>query len=213
MSCPNDPVFWLHHCFIDKLWADWQAKHPSQPSYVPREGAAPGHNDREPMPPWDNEGLTGVRPVDVMSHRPFGSSPDDPGLGYRYDTENNLVEGEDLNVAQGIWSANRQYYLFFHVNGELKFGSCAGSPTPTMLHTTLWSSGPTTPGQSNVCRMLKGGNLVIYDLVGNVGWESGTGGAPGGVLEVLDDGHVRIHNKHITGRPGEYWRRPPPTVG
>lgn len=25
---PNDPVFWMHHAFIDKLWADWQARHP-----------------------------------------------------------------------------------------------------------------------------------------------------------------------------------------
>lgn len=24
-SSPADPVFWLHHAFIDKLWADWQA--------------------------------------------------------------------------------------------------------------------------------------------------------------------------------------------
>lgn len=23
-SSPSDPVFWLHHAFIDKLWADWQ---------------------------------------------------------------------------------------------------------------------------------------------------------------------------------------------
>lgn len=23
---PFDPIFWLHHCFIDKLWADWQAQ-------------------------------------------------------------------------------------------------------------------------------------------------------------------------------------------
>jgi tyrosinase len=23
-EAPNDPVFWLHHCFIDKLWWDWQ---------------------------------------------------------------------------------------------------------------------------------------------------------------------------------------------
>ena len=23
-SSPNDPLFWLHHCFIDKLWAEWQ---------------------------------------------------------------------------------------------------------------------------------------------------------------------------------------------
>lgn len=25
MTSPNDPVFFLHHCFIDKVWADWQA--------------------------------------------------------------------------------------------------------------------------------------------------------------------------------------------
>jgi len=25
---PADPLFWLHHAFIDKLWADWQALHP-----------------------------------------------------------------------------------------------------------------------------------------------------------------------------------------
>ena len=24
-SSPDDPLFWLHNCFIDKLWADWQA--------------------------------------------------------------------------------------------------------------------------------------------------------------------------------------------
>ncbi len=25
-TSPNDPIFFLHHCFVDKLWADWQAK-------------------------------------------------------------------------------------------------------------------------------------------------------------------------------------------
>jgi len=25
---PNDPVFFMHHAFIDKLWYDWQNKHP-----------------------------------------------------------------------------------------------------------------------------------------------------------------------------------------
>ena len=24
MTSPNDPVFFLHHCFVDKVWADWQ---------------------------------------------------------------------------------------------------------------------------------------------------------------------------------------------
>ena len=26
MTSPNDPLFWLHHCYIDKLWAEWQEK-------------------------------------------------------------------------------------------------------------------------------------------------------------------------------------------
>lgn len=25
---PNDPVFWLHHCNIDRIWAMWQQRHP-----------------------------------------------------------------------------------------------------------------------------------------------------------------------------------------
>ena len=27
-TSPADPLFWLHHAFIDKLWADWQILHP-----------------------------------------------------------------------------------------------------------------------------------------------------------------------------------------
>jgi tyrosinase len=28
-TSPADPVFWLHHAFIDKCWADWQRAHPT----------------------------------------------------------------------------------------------------------------------------------------------------------------------------------------
>ncbi len=27
-ASPADPLFWLHHSFIDKIWADWQLLHP-----------------------------------------------------------------------------------------------------------------------------------------------------------------------------------------
>jgi tyrosinase len=27
-TSPKDPLFWLHHGFIDKLWADWEVAHP-----------------------------------------------------------------------------------------------------------------------------------------------------------------------------------------
>jgi tyrosinase len=27
---PNDPIFWLHHSMIDKLWSEWQSSYPNQ---------------------------------------------------------------------------------------------------------------------------------------------------------------------------------------
>lgn len=33
-SSPNDPLFFLHHCNVDRIWAAWQEKHPMA-SYVP----------------------------------------------------------------------------------------------------------------------------------------------------------------------------------
>ena len=27
-SSPNDPVFFLNHCFVDKIWHDWQQAAP-----------------------------------------------------------------------------------------------------------------------------------------------------------------------------------------
>ncbi|TIO79440.1 tyrosinase family protein [Mesorhizobium sp.] len=38
MSSPNDPVFFLNHCNVDRLWAAWQQKHPGAP-YLPSDTA------------------------------------------------------------------------------------------------------------------------------------------------------------------------------
>jgi tyrosinase len=39
-SSPNDPVFFLHHCNIDRLWASWQERH-AVPGYTPDMTAPP----------------------------------------------------------------------------------------------------------------------------------------------------------------------------
>ncbi len=73
-TSPNDPVFFLHHCFVDKLWADWQAAHPGEP-YVPGPGESAdldGHRLNDVMFPWS------TTIADVLNHR---------DLGYVYDTE------------------------------------------------------------------------------------------------------------------------------
>lgn len=40
-TSPNDPVFFLNHCFVDKLWADWQQQNQNSP-YVPGGQSAQG---------------------------------------------------------------------------------------------------------------------------------------------------------------------------
>ncbi len=64
-ASPNDPVFWLHHCFIDKLWANWQAAHPGA-GYRPTTATTDVISLDDPMPPW-----TDTTPRDMLNNAPF----------------------------------------------------------------------------------------------------------------------------------------------
>jgi tyrosinase len=68
----NDPVFFLHHCNIDRIWAEWQLVQPSA-IYVPTAGAAMGHNLNDPMYPWNTAGNL-VHPADMLSISTLGYS-------------------------------------------------------------------------------------------------------------------------------------------
>jgi tyrosinase len=57
MTSPNDPAFFLHHCFVDKVWADWQAVQKDAnpdgaPHYAPLRDGPPGHNLDDRLKPW-----------------------------------------------------------------------------------------------------------------------------------------------------------------
>jgi tyrosinase len=62
MYSPCDPIFWLHHAFIDRVWTQWQVPNPGQAP--PLSGA-----DRV-MDPWAET---------------LDDAVDAAGLGYAYD--------------------------------------------------------------------------------------------------------------------------------
>lgn len=69
---PNDPVFFLHHCNVDRLWAIWQEKNPTQ-GYQPTGSGPEGHNLYDLMYPWDGKTVKlKARPVDVLDSRKLG---------------------------------------------------------------------------------------------------------------------------------------------
>ncbi|HFJ9274460.1 TPA: tyrosinase family protein [Bacillus cereus] len=74
---PEDPIFWLHHSNIDRLWAIWQEKHPSF-SYVPLSGTpgADGIGLDDPMHEFKIGETNTITPKDVLDHK---------SLGYEYD--------------------------------------------------------------------------------------------------------------------------------
>jgi tyrosinase len=76
MTSPNDPVFFLHHAFIDKIWADWQAKQIQEnpdaaPHYNPAKDGPSGHNLHDQLKPWKH---TIAEVLDISK------------LGYAYDS-------------------------------------------------------------------------------------------------------------------------------
>lgn len=80
-ASPNDPVFWLHHANIDRLWGNWQRQHPEVCPYLPTFGAMIGHSlydqmifNSVPPSPWSVSSSA----ASVLAHHV---------LGYTYDSD------------------------------------------------------------------------------------------------------------------------------
>jgi Mg-chelatase subunit ChlD len=71
----NDPVFFLHHANVDRLWAIWQRKSPT-PAYVPTSGANAGHNAPDVMSQFANPAHFTLpllqHPADLQHHQAVG---------------------------------------------------------------------------------------------------------------------------------------------
>lgn len=89
MTSPNDPVFFLHHCNLDRLWALWQARRkennkpfdylPGDQEPDPQGISLAGHRLNDRMWPWFVES-----PGSMNDHR--------SSLNYIYDDEDENLE-------------------------------------------------------------------------------------------------------------------------
>ncbi|MBN3923022.1 tyrosinase family protein [Nostoc sp. NMS4] len=96
-SSPLDPVFWLHHANVDRLWAEWQNNNHQGSAFYPSTDQPFGHNLNDPMWPWDGNLSTpgAIGPGDILSYLPrfLNSDVVTPAdtldirkYGYTYDT-------------------------------------------------------------------------------------------------------------------------------
>ena len=137
-TSPNDPVFFLHHCNVDRLWARWQHAHPGS-HYVPAANGPPGHNLNDTM-----------RFLTSSSPTPSNSLDYRRRLGYIYDTDPPLVELPqpslnflDVPTLETTWRA-----AVFHVmaGGPLHFEIVPGTvPAAPYSLTALGGSVTHTP--------------------------------------------------------------------
>jgi tyrosinase len=70
-TSPNDPVFFLHHAMVDRLFAQWQAANPGlayEPATMtPRPGTSDAFGRNDDMPVWDVTSTSAftVKPIEM----------------------------------------------------------------------------------------------------------------------------------------------------
>ncbi|MFI6319060.1 tyrosinase family protein [Nonomuraea sp. NPDC050556] len=62
-SSPNDPAFFMNHCFVDKIWSDWQTKNPNVAQFLPPELMD------VPLEPFKSEAGWSITPRQLLNHR------------------------------------------------------------------------------------------------------------------------------------------------
>ena len=73
-TSPNDPVFWIHHANIDRIWTAWMKRYGRV--YVPVSGASMGNNLNDVMEPWSLRKDKRNTPKSVL---------DESAMGFEYD--------------------------------------------------------------------------------------------------------------------------------
>jgi len=144
-TAPNDPVFYLHHSNIDRIWAIWQQRlNGGITNYQPNTGI-PLHSLTSIMAMLNSSFYRFPvlnRPLNVLNHK---------ALGYMYDLDLPMISGvpETLNFGMVQNGSTVQLPINFTIEagrnmkfqigtfaGDPGFRSPAGSPAYEIVHHT-----------------------------------------------------------------------------
>lgn len=127
-TAPNDPVFFLHHSNIDRIWAIWQQRpNGGIANYQPGTGT-PLHSLNSVMAMLDSGFYRFPvlnRPSDVLDHK---------ALGYMYDVDLPRITGvpNTLDFGMVLRDATRQLPIIFNIeagrNMKFRVNAFAGDP-------------------------------------------------------------------------------------
>lgn len=127
MTSPNDPVFFFHHCMVDKLWHDWQTSFPSQ-GYVPVSGGNFGQNLTDIMDSTPNASI-GRRPLDVMDSNAIGIDYDGTVIPPPVLFESIDVDGASIDGSIGVAGEVNIYTFDVTAFGEYIIETSGSSDT------------------------------------------------------------------------------------
>lgn len=131
-TAANDPIFWLHHCNIDRIWASWNKA----------GGANPGDATFLGQP------FTFVDAAGHAIERKVGEVVDTQQLNYIYDQYLNRPPGSSP-FPHGTPQPN-QFTLFVHANSASTSGPISLTAQPTSVTLAGQSiPGLPSPGDSN----------------------------------------------------------------
>ena len=110
MSSPNDPIFFMHHAQIDRIWALWQREHSGANNYNDAGTfVGQGHGPNDYMWPWDAGAST-------PGALPPGWSGPDPGVvksfvstSARFETPTDVLDTRALGYIYDGEDAEREF--------------------------------------------------------------------------------------------------------
>lgn len=122
---PYDPIFWLHHCNVDRLWAEWTRRHSGE---TPSDGGWLGTTFA------DFYGRDGLE-VPAPNRKTVGDTLSVRGLGYEYDRR--LGDGRLVVGAAPPREAVQVFSVERLKGGQMLTGAAAFTANPGKEFTGL----------------------------------------------------------------------------